>query len=217
MKIDAISDTHGFHRDPFFDELKESDADMLIHAGDLSMIGELDVLMDVNQWLGELPHQYKIIIGGNHDRTLGGKDMLAYKLFTNATYLENSKVEFEGKIFWGSPWTPWKHEYIANYFAFGKMRNSISWKIPKNTDVAITHCPPFGYGDLLAEGSSEPNTNIGDKKLLEKLLEIKPTYNICGHIHEGYGIVKDKGITFINASSVNERYNLVNKPVRIEL
>lgn len=217
MKIDLISDTHGFHRDPFFDELFESDADLLIHAGDLTMSGGHGIFHDVNKWLGELPHTDKIIIGGNHDIELETINMYGFKLFTNAIYLENSSIKIDDKIFYGSPQTPWDHEFIANRFAFGFERESIKWSIPKDVDVLITHGPPLGYNDLLAEGSSEPGRNIGDEKLIEKIEKICPLYNIHGHIHEGYGIMKNKFTTFINASSVNERYNLINKPIRIEI
>jgi len=60
---------------------------------------------------------------------------------------------------------------IANQFAFGKLRDKIFWQMPKDTAIAITHCPPFGYGDLLAAHSSEPNTHIGDKQLLDKIMQ----------------------------------------------
>ncbi len=205
-----ISDTHGFHRDP---HLEIPDGDILIHAGDLSMSGEYNVLMDTAEWFKELDFEDTIVIGGNHDISLGGKDMLGFKIFEGVHYLEESSIEVQGKKIWGSPYTPWNHEYIANMFAFGKERPDMSWSIPKDTDIAVTHCPPFGYGDLLAEGSSDPNTHIGDKQLLNKLWEIKPTLNVFGHIHEGYGIYEENPITFVNASVVDERYNLNNDPV----
>lgn len=214
-KVVMISDTHGFHRDPFFDELLEMDGDLLIHAGDLSMSGELDVLYDVNKWFWELGKKFNdiVVIGGNHDRSLGNKDMLAYKIFTGATYLEESSVRINDKLIWGSPYTPWAFTTIANMFAFAKLRDKMTWNIPKDVDIAVTHCPPYGYGDLLAEHSSDPNTHIGDRKLLDKLWEIKPELNVCGHIHESYGIVETKDITFVNCSVVNERYDLVNEPI----
>lgn len=215
MKVVSIGDTHGFHRDPFFDDLLNMDGDLLIHAGDLTMGGELDVLTDVNNWFGELHKNFNdvIVIGGNHDRSLGGKDMLAYKLFTNAIYLEESSVMIDDKLIWGSPYTPWNFQTIADMFAFGKLKGSIKWQFPKDTDILITHCPPFGYGDLLAEHSSDPNVHIGDKKLVEKVNKFKIQFNISGHIHEGYGIREEENTTFINCSVVDERYNLKNEPV----
>ena len=216
FKIVMISDTHGFHRDP---HLEIPDGSLLIHAGDLSMGGELEVLSDVNEWFGEIKHNYNdiVVIGGNHDRTLGHENMLGFKMFTHAIYLENSKVEIDGKLIYGSPQTPWTYQYVADMFAFGKKRGETKWNIPKTTDILVTHGPPFGFGDLLAEGSSDPNTHIGDKNLLDNIMMIKPELNVFGHIHEGYGIYEEEYTTFINASVVDERYDLVNEPVVIEV
>lgn len=217
MKIDIISDTHGFHRDPFFDKLFDSDADLLIHAGDMTMSGEHTVFHDVNKWMGELPHPDKVIIGGNHDIGLDTINMYGFKLFTNAIYLEDSSVKIDDKIIYGTPHTPWDHSIIANRFAFGYERGNHTWSIPKDIDILISHCPPFGYNDTLAEHSSEPGRKIGDEKLLEIILQIKPELNVCGHIHEGYGIDNNDDTMFVNASNVNERYNLVNTYITITI
>ena len=208
-----ISDTHGYHRDP---HLELPDGDLLIHAGDLTMDGDMGVLYDVNEWFGELGKQFNdiVVIGGNHDRTLGKPDMIAYKLFTNAIYLQNSSVRIDDKLIWGCPDTPWNFPSLANYFAFGKTRDKMGFKgMPKDVDILVTHCPPFGYGDKLAEHSSDPNVHIGDKKLLSLVQKYKPELNVFGHIHEGYGVYEEKYTTFINASVVNEYYNLINDPV----
>ena len=211
MKVVLISDTHGYHRDP---HLEIPDGDLLIHCGDLTMSGELDVLSDVNEWFKELEFNDIIVIGGNHDRTLGKADMLGFKIFTNAMYLESSSITINDKKIWGCADTPWNYEYIANLFAFGKMRKNMNWRgMPKDVDILVTHCPPFGFGDLLAEGSSEPNIHIGDKELLKLVNKYKPELNCFGHIHEGYGIWETKHTTFVNCSVVDERYNLVNEPV----
>ena len=213
MKIVMISDTHGFHRDPHLDI---PDGDLLIHCGDLTMAGEHSVLFDCNEWFGELQNKFNdiVVIGGNHDLTLGRGDMLGFKVFTNAIYLERSSVKIDGKLIWGCAETPWNHEYVANMFAFGKLRKNMGWKgMPKDVDILVTHCPPYGYGDMLAEHSSDPNTHIGDRKLLDLIMKYKPELNSYGHIHEGYGIYEEKDTTFVNCSVVNERYDLVNEPV----
>ena len=180
------------------------------------MNGEMSVLFDVNEWFKELGKQFNdiVVIGGNHDRTLGKPDMIAYKLFTNAIYLENSSIRINDKLIWGCPDTPWNFPTMANYFAFGKTRDKMGFKgMPKDVDILVTHTPPYGILDLLAEGSSEPNTHIGDKKLLELVMKYKPELNVFGHIHEGYGVYENEHTVFVNASVVNEKYNLVNEPV----
>jgi hypothetical protein len=53
--------------------------------------------------------------------------------------------------------------------------------------------------------------------LLEKVKEVKPIFHICGHIHEAYGYIKQSGTEFINASVLDENYNLRNKPIVFEI
>jgi len=213
-KIVCISDTHGFHHD-----LKIPDGDILIHAGDLSMMGELNVLMDLNDWFAKQNHDYKIVIAGNHDYSLGEDQMLGFKIFTNAIYLQNSSVEIEGMKIYGNPYTPWSFG-LHKHFAFGvdRMDSKGVWRgIPSNADVVVTHCPPLGILDKVAETGFNPNEHVGSATLLKKIREIKPKLNIFGHIHEGYGITKEGEITFINCSVVNEAYNLINKPIVFNL
>lgn len=64
--------------------------------------------------------------------------------------------------------------------------------------------------------------HIGSKSLRRIMGRVKPKLWICGHIHEGYGQFKDtslSGINYhiVNCSHVNERYEPVNKPVRVIL
>ena len=58
---------------------------------------------------------------------------------------------------------------------------------------------------------------VGCDDLLERLTEVQDIkYHIFGHIHEGYGVTKNKkikDITFINASTVDVSYRCVNKPI----
>jgi len=209
-----MSDSHGFHHD-----VHPPDGDILLHAGDLTMNGELNVLMDLNDWFGKQPHPYKVVIAGNHDRSLGQDQMLGFKIFTNAIYLLNSSVEIEGLKIWGSPYTPWNSE-IYNYFAFGKPRYDMkgAWRgMPRDADILLTHCPPKGILDKVAETGFNPGDHVGDELLLDRIRRYKPKINGFGHIHEEYGIVRGKHTTFINCSVVDEFYNLVNNPVVITI
>ena len=218
MKIVCTSDTHGYHHD-----LKVPDGDVFIHAGDITMCGEFGVMADFNDWLKTLPHTYKIVIAGNHDKPLGDSPTLGTKIFSNAIYLQNSAVEIEGLKFWGSPITP----------AFGGMREGLAfytnnkaeakntWKqIPKDTDVLITHGPPL---HILDEVENRFNLyfdkeNCGDGILAARVIEIKPKLHAFGHIHEGYGeYIASYGTHFVNCSAVNETYNIINKPIVVNI
>jgi Icc-related predicted phosphoesterase len=177
------------------------------------------VLVDLNDWFAEQPHDYKIVIAGNHDRSLGEEDMLGFRIFTNAIYLQNSSVEVAGLKIYGNPYTGWSFG-LDRFFAFGKDRYEMSsvWRgTPKDADIWLTHTPPQGILDKVADTGFNPNEHVGDTNLLKKIREIKPKLNVFGHIHEGYGIIKEGDTTFVNCSVVNESYNLVNKPVVIDL
>jgi len=147
MQILTLSDTHGLHRRIG----KIPDADVVIHAGDISNVGEEHQVEDFLKWFSALPHQHKIFIAGNHDFFFERETTSYIQKFIpeNVIYLNDSACEINGVNFWGSPITP---EFMN--WAFNRKRgNEIAkhWKlIPKNTDVLITHGPPFGKLDTNA-------------------------------------------------------------------
>jgi len=219
-KIVCIADTHNFH-----DDVDVPDGDILIHAGDFTLSGTLNEVVEFNDWLGKLDHSFKVVVAGNHDRCLGENETLGLKMFTNAIYLERSGTTLDGVKIWGAPMTP----------AFNGMRGGLTfytnddkeakgvWRgMPKNLDVLITHGPPFGildeverygYGQTFPAGE-QTIEHCGDGMLASKVIANKPKYHLFGHIHEGYGrFTADYGTKFINCSVVNEAYNVVNKPV----
>lgn len=81
-------------------------------------------------------------------------------------------------------------------------------RIPRKTDVLITHGPPSGYGDRLVDG-----TSVGCDDLLKAVKEIRPDVHIFGHIHEDYGQFHDNAIDFINASNCDFYFRPVNPPI----
>jgi Icc-related predicted phosphoesterase len=85
--------------------------------------------------------------------------------------------------------------------------------IPDDTDVLITHNPPFSIMDNVpwAGGQGSPSLY---KEVVER---IKPKLSVFGHIHEGYGMKKIDDTIFINASNLNGDYECVNNPYVIEL
>lgn len=200
MKIVCISDTHGKHK-----ELKLPEGDMIIHAGDISGMGRLHEITNFLAWFVELPYQYKVFIGGNHDYLLEDQPSVFKALIPdNLIYLENSEVEIEGLKLWGSPITPRFFDWAFNCDRGEKIKQY--WdQIPIDTDILITHGPPLGQGDKTQRGEM-----VGCEDLLIKIQEVQPKYHIFGHIHEGYGITNFKNTTFINASVLDFNYKLVN-------
>jgi Icc-related predicted phosphoesterase len=86
-------------------------------------------------------------------------------------------------------------------------------KIPDGIDILVTHGPPKGVLDITQDGDS-----VGCPILAAEIMyRIKPKYHIFGHIHEGYGQQKIEGITYINASTCNRKYQPVNPPIILDI
>lgn len=207
MKIICISDTHGQHHD-----LKLPHGDILLHAGDISMRGRIHEVTDFLQWFSQQPHPNKIFVAGNHDflferETQENIDKLIPK---NIIYLNDSGITINGMNIWGSPITPWFYDWAFNRQRGEDIRQH--WeKIPLNTDILITHGPPFGILDKTKRGEL-----VGCKDILPFIEKIKPKLHVFGHIHEEYGMKKMDETVFVNASVLDERYDLVNRAVEVE-
>jgi Icc-related predicted phosphoesterase len=187
MKVAMLSDTHEFHN--LIDYFPE--ADVFVHAGDFTMIGESNWVSNFNAWLGRLPYKHKIVIAGNHDRTFDIQlidDARSYgkEKLNNATYLLNEGYEIGGKKFWGSPYTPF---FLSDFwkFHYGPGEADKLWsQIPENLDMLITHGPPFRIRDYVGDGYA------GCHALRNRLDYMRengtgPKVHVFGHIHSAYG------------------------------
>lgn len=197
MKILHISDTHNKHN--LLQNLPE--ADIIIHSGDFSMAGSENEVLNFIEWFEKLPYKYKIFVAGNHDDCLFGESIDG--LLDDCFYLCHSEVVIEGVKFYGLPL------FMGEILSGGYDKNIL--KIPTDTDVLISHQPPYRVLDF------SENINYGDLNLLQRVLAVQPNYHLFGHIHKAYGIEKIDNTTFINASVVNENYELSNKPVLLEI
>jgi Icc-related predicted phosphoesterase len=114
-----------------------------------------------------------------------------------------------GLQFWGSPVQP---EFLN--WAFNKKRGAEIkryWdRIPAGIDVLVTHGPPQGILDKTEEGLL-----VGCEELIGAVHRVHPKVHIFGHIHEGYGHMRQDGILFVNASIMTERYQPLNKPITV--
>lgn len=203
-KLVIISDTHEKEK-----KLILPEGDILIHAGDFNIFN-ISHVYRLNKWFNSLDFKHIIFVGGNHDNTFASLSN-PQDYFDKAIYLENTSVEIEGIKIWGSPYSTFYKENGV-FMGFLDDIKKIWSTIPEDTDIVITHCPPFGINDQ----KSPSNLSQGCPALRDRLKEIKPKYHICGHMHEGYGIYCDENTTYINASLMNEFQNLVNKPIEIE-
>ncbi len=186
------------------------EGDVIVHAGDFSENGTKAETINFLEWFSQLPHKHKILIAGNHDFYLEkNSDHIDAIIPNEINYLMDSGISIENVNFWGSPFTPGD-----GHWAFNKSRgNQISqhWNIiPPNTDFLITHGPPFGILDELGN-----KQHIGCEKLAKRILNLKLSYHVFGHVHNNYGIVRTKTTTFLNSASLDEKFRFKNAPLII--
>lgn len=226
MIIDCIGCLHGARPDL-------EGGDLLIITGDLTANHEIYEFILFQEWLEKQKYSNKIFISGNHDTFLENvrlpNGLLPYSIAENTEYLCDSGTEFQGLKIWGSPWTasfkginPKCKAFTVREFDHTEEILEEYWKkIPDDTDILVTHSPPYDIFDKTARG-----VNAGSKSLLIRTMKIKPKLHVFSHIHEqggqtlifkrpGYGT--ENNTIFINCSIMNEKYRPVNKPVRVVL
>lgn len=204
-KIVIISDTHrGEH------QVKLPQGDILIHCGDYD-IYNMSHLIWLNKWFNSLDFKHIIFIGGNHDFLFQSLPN-PQEYFDKAIYLHNRGIEIEGIKFWGSPHTPTFGNWAFMYPRCSVDAKNLWNQIPENLDFLITHGPPYQILDVNREGE-----HCGCEVLQREVFKKKPKYHVFGHIHPS--ITDNKKVvnntTFINASLLNESYDMIYKPVEI--
>ena len=216
-RITFISDTHTKH-----DKVSGflTGGDMLIHAGDLTGRGYITEIENFMKWYDNINnYDTKVFIAGNHDFGFQDDNQKLRGLLTGyktIDYLEDELMmvggDYEDMIkIWGTPWQPEFHNWAFNLPRGEKLKEK--WDmIPTNTDILITHGPPFGKLDYVPYDS----VNVGCEELMKRVEEIKPKIHVFGHIHEGYGYVFDGNTHFINAAVLNGRYEFRNKPITVD-
>ncbi|XP_048728343.2 metallophosphoesterase domain-containing protein 1-like isoform X2 [Ostrea edulis] len=168
IRFVCISDTHGkIERSP----LRMPPGDVLLHAGDFTMTGQIKEIERFDSYLGFLPYKVKVLIGGNHDLTLdedlGEANLRSFgiqkpeietylksrgiksvkQMLSHALYLQDSSVSICGIKIYGSPWQPRFGGWGFNVER-GKELLRKWQKIPTDTDILISHGPPVGHQSI---------------------------------------------------------------------
>lgn len=205
-RLICISDTHSKHYE-LDKDLPEGD--IIIHAGDFSNRGHLNELSDFLGWFSNLNYKHKIFIAGNHDFIMEKAQGIAYEYQEKGViYLRDEMVEVEGLKIYGTPWQPRFFDWAFNVDRGEAIAKKWA-SIPEGLDVLIVHGPPHGILDALDSGM-----RVGCEELYKRIWEVKPKLMVFGHIHSAYGMSGLDGVTFINASSLDERYEYNrNKPI----
>jgi Icc-related predicted phosphoesterase len=210
MRIVAISDTHNQH-----DMVTLPPGDLLVVAGDISGRGRIRELTEFGVWLSKAAHNFKfgaVVVPGNHDFLCETQPGLAHDLINpnldpSIVVLQQNEVVIDGLHFWGAADSP----FFCNW-AFNRMPwelRDIWAKIPLETDILITHCPPFGILDRTPRGEA-----VVCQSLRNAVFKIKPRVHFFGHIHLGHGSWDQNGIKFRNVAICDESYDPIN-PVTV--
>lgn len=205
MKIICIADTHNKHQ-----QILIPHGDIIIHAGDFSEAGTREETLDFLDWFAALPHQYKILVPGNHDFFMEKNlENLNEIIPPGIQCLINESIEINGIKFWGSPYTPGEENWAFTRPRGGEMRSN--WNlIPQDVQFLITHTPPYGILDQL-----DNKKHVGCEQLTARLKDLDIPYHIFGHIHHEYGIVKMSDTVYVNSALLDDRFRLINSPLVI--
>lgn len=190
--------------------------DLLIVAGDLTGSDQHKQYFNFFDWFNRQKFRKKILVAGNHDMTMEDENFESppNKEFE---YLNESMVEFEGLKIWGSPLSLWFNGINPHCTAFTRSEEELEAfyaKIPDDIDILISHGPACGILDL-----TKRKRFVGSKSLLDAVDRIKPKLFVTAHIHESYGhlLYKHQGLNTlcVNASLMNEEYEIVNEPYQL--
>ena len=225
--IACLSDTHNKHK-IIEERFGIPQCDVIIHAGDFTMLGFEDEVTDFFDWYSALPIPNKVVVAGNHEiffdptaktkyekgrkfnriTTLNPRDIVP----DNVVYLENESAVVNGIRMYGSPYQPELYDWAFN-LRRGLPLEACWDLIPDDVELLITHCPPLGHLDVNPKGE---NTGCADLKIRSfNLKQLK--MHVFGHIHTSRGIDISGGITYINASNLDDNYRPVYKPLVFDL
>ena len=217
VRFVVVSDTHNGHHEAQMPE----EGDVLLHCGDFTNKHDWKSeayktsLGNFNRWLGEQPYPIRIVIAGNHEVGFNklSAEQIHKQYLSNAThYLQDSSCVVHGLRVHGSPWTRSRNMG----FSASKEEITEKWKlIHRDTDLLMTHLPPYLLHDLAWVG------NTGEKEACSQCGIKHPTYrhwgerslrkevesrlsrvrvHCYGHVHDAPGSTQLGKVTFINAS-----------------
>lgn len=154
-------------------------------------------------WVESIPSPHVVMTWGNHDH-IGEWPGLWPEWPKKLHVLVDRGVTLDGLRFWGLPWTNRFHDWAFNADPV-YMTHKVSM-IPDDTDIIVSHGPPFGYGDSCGR------LQLGSHALADRITAIEPSLVVCGHIHSGFGSYTLNGTPIMNVSHVNEAYKPAHAP-----
>ena len=226
VKIIALSDTHN-QLNKLIDKNLIPNGDILIHSGDVSSMGEIWEIEKFCEEFGSLPHSKKLLVPGNHDWFFSKDVTIAREICerNGIVLLSDQEYVIDGIKFYGMPWTPFfcnwafnagRNQNEADYYHVPTMK-TFTDMIPLDTDVLISHGPPYDILDELHNACGTPNgQHVGCQDLLDRIQVVRPDLHLFGHVHSGYGQKHIDGTSYYNLSVCDELYTPSNAVAEID-
>jgi Icc-related predicted phosphoesterase len=201
MRLVVLSDTHGFHRGMGeHGNGAVPEGDVLIHCGDYSRdYGSATDTERFATWMGRQPHAHKIVCPGNHDFAVHENPAWGASLFReHGVYMVGQQpLTVDDVVFDGGPWMPISGYQPPFGFEMDNAELEKTWsRVSRGVDVLLSHTPPRGILDKTLRG-----THIGCSVLRTHAFRIAPRVHFFGHVHEGRGSYRERGIDFVNVAS----------------
>jgi len=182
MKIYATADIHGAqHRvNEALSAIKKHKPDVIIIAGDITQFGPADAAITI---LNQFPTPV-YTLPGNIDTA----DVWEGIKQTKAVNLHKKQTQVKGLTFTGVNGVDDAETEL--FFTDETLKSYLD-----QTDVLITHVPPYGFQDTVFLGK-----HAGSKPVRKIVDTFHPLLVISGHIHERPGFSKHENTTIVNCS-----------------
>ena len=196
-----ISDTHGRF------DVKTGEGNILFHHGDATKRTFLSEMSALNQFFTDQLKNFDNVIytPGNHDRLFYDNEAQGRSMIDThggrVKILISEGVEIFGTKIYCSPYSVRYGDYA---FMLSQDKIHEEWaKIPMDTEILITHGPPYGILDYIPGDG-----HVGSSSLMWKT-ENLPNLKLhgFGHIHECNGAKEKEGILYINAATLGYDFN----------
>lgn len=212
IQVLVLSDTHN---DAFPDPASLPRVDVVLHCGDLTMVGGKSNYLNALRSLAQIQAELKLVIAGNHDLSLDAdwwqaylqdddnpqepermKQLMRSQVQNGIHYLEEGTHSFtlqNGAKFsiYASPYTPQFNGYAFAYPPDQDRFNlGASNPVPDNVDIIMSHGPPrFPANNFKAYrlDTNKAAKHCGCPHLFQAVQRVRPLLHCFGHIHEGYG------------------------------
>ena len=138
--------------------------------------GGTHTLSAFNEWIGRFEHRHKVVIGGNHDRTIESMDrtVLREQIFTKCHFLENEMMvipEFGDLKLFGTGWSP----RGSGNNAFQGIKEEMVRMKGQEIDILI------GHSDLTKIGKYHDSRDSAVQNVIAAVKQSGAAIHLCGH------------------------------------